>query len=95
MNPNRVCLDQAFLRWRGKFASFEATCFPGLCDFVRVHFDEKGEPKEFVPFVSGWLLTETTQFGRPCGLAVAKDGSLIVGDDTLGWIYRVTYSGPH
>jgi len=40
MKPNRVCLDQAFLRWRGKFASFEATCFPGLCDFVRVHFDD-------------------------------------------------------
>jgi hypothetical protein len=32
--------------------------------------------------------------GRPAGLAVAKDGSLLVGDDTNGVIYRVSYAGP-
>ena len=32
-------------------------------------------------------------FGRPAGLAVMKDGSLLVSDDTNGVIYRVRYSG--
>lgn len=30
---------------------------------------------------------------RPSGLAVASDGSLYVGDDTRGRIWRITYSG--
>ena len=40
MKTTRACLDQAYLRWRGKFASFEAMCFEGVCEFVRVHFDD-------------------------------------------------------
>ena len=40
MKPNRSSFDQAYLRWRGKFVLFEARCFEGLCEFVRVHFDD-------------------------------------------------------
>jgi hypothetical protein len=40
MKPKLLPFDRAYLRWRGKFASFEATCFEALCDFVRVHFDD-------------------------------------------------------
>jgi hypothetical protein len=40
MKPKLSSFDQAYLRWRGKFASFEATCFAALCEFVRVHFDD-------------------------------------------------------
>jgi glucose/arabinose dehydrogenase len=29
--------------------------------------------------------------GRPVGLAVAKDGSLLVSDDVGGVVYRVSY----
>jgi hypothetical protein len=32
--------DTAYLRWRAKFAPFEANCFDALCEFVRVHFDD-------------------------------------------------------
>jgi Raf kinase inhibitor-like YbhB/YbcL family protein len=32
--------------------------------------------------------------GRPVGVAVAKDGSLLIGDDANGIIYRVVYDGP-
>jgi hypothetical protein len=34
-----VCFDIAYIRWRTEFAPFEADCFDGLCEFVRVHFD--------------------------------------------------------
>ena len=32
--------DTAYLRWRAKFAPFEANCFDALCEFVRVHFED-------------------------------------------------------
>ena len=33
-------------------------------------------------------------WGRPTALAIAKDGSLLVADDTGGTIWRITYTGP-
>jgi glucose/arabinose dehydrogenase len=33
-------------------------------------------------------------WGRPAALAVAKDGSLLVADDTGGTIWRISYTGP-
>lgn len=43
--------------------------------------------------VSGWLIDEgRAHFGRLVGRAVAPDGSLLVGDDTNGVIYRISYS---
>ena len=32
-------------------------------------------------------------WGRPAALAVVKDGSLLVADDTGGTIWRITYTG--
>ena len=32
-------------------------------------------------------------WGRPAALAVAKDGSLLIVDDTGGTIWRVAYTG--
>ncbi|HZT88666.1 MAG TPA: PQQ-dependent sugar dehydrogenase [Stellaceae bacterium] len=34
-------------------------------------------------------------WGRPAALAVAKDGSLLVADDTGGTIWRIAYNGTH
>jgi glucose/arabinose dehydrogenase len=34
-------------------------------------------------------------WGRPAALAVAKDGSLLVADDTGGTIWRISYTGSH
>jgi glucose/arabinose dehydrogenase len=55
----------------------------------------------FQNFVSGWLFLDrepdnTKQwktFGRPAGLVVAQDGSLLISDDNNGIIYRVSYQG--
>jgi glucose/arabinose dehydrogenase len=32
-------------------------------------------------------------WGRPTALAVAKDGSLLIADDTGGTIWRIAYTG--
>jgi hypothetical protein len=45
------------------------------------------------PFwVSGEQRAEV--WGRPAALAVAKDGSRLVADDTGGTIWRISYKGP-
>jgi glucose/arabinose dehydrogenase len=58
---------------------------------ARIRF-ARGKPIRFEEFLSGFLVDGgEAQFGRPSGLAVMKDGSLLVSDDTGGVIYRVSY----
>lgn len=70
---------------------------PSGYEVARIRF-ENGRPVAFAPFVSGFLIDEGYgrygQIGRPTGLAVAKDGSLLIGDDDNGIIYRVSYEAP-
>jgi glucose/arabinose dehydrogenase len=46
----------------------------------------------YEPFATGWLQGESA-WGRPADVLVAKDGSLLISDDTAGAIYRVSYRG--
>ena len=53
-----------------------------------------GKPQGFDDFMTGFLVNNNAGvFGRPAGIAIAKDGSLLVGDDTNGVIYRISYKG--
>ncbi|MBW4505981.1 MAG: sorbosone dehydrogenase family protein [Scytonematopsis contorta HA4267-MV1] len=59
---------------------------------VRVRY-QNGKAVKFEDFVTGFLSKDsTTQFGRPVGLAITRDGSLLFTDDTNGVIYRVSYT---
>ena len=40
-------------------------------------------------FLTGFVQSDDAVWGRPVGLAVAKDGALLVGEDANGVIYRV------
>jgi glucose/arabinose dehydrogenase len=79
--------NDAFVTMRGSWNRKP----PSGYEVVRVRF-ENGKPTSFEPFLRGFLNSQG-QFGRPVGLAVARDGSLLIGDDTNGVIYRVTYGG--
>ena len=60
---------------------------------VRLRF-ENGEPAGYEDFLTGFLLDDgVTHFGRPAGLLVAQDGSLLLAEDTNGVIYRISYTG--
>jgi glucose/arabinose dehydrogenase len=53
---------------------------------------ENGKPTGFEDFLTGFLINNgKNQFGRPAGLAVSKDGALLISDDSNGIIYRVSY----
>ncbi|GIV96447.1 MAG: L-sorbosone dehydrogenase [Herpetosiphonaceae bacterium] len=44
-------------------------------------------------FATGWLRPDGSSFGRPVGLVVARDGSLLISDDKAGMIYRIAWTG--
>ncbi|WP_414476019.1 PQQ-dependent sugar dehydrogenase [Microvirga sp. M2] len=44
-------------------------------------------------FMTGFVLDAKTVWGRPAGIAVARDGALLVSDDANGTIFRVAYQG--
>ena len=61
--------------------------------FARVRVED-GKPAAFEDFITGFLVQEDkAQFGRPCGLALAPDGSLFLSDDGGGVIYLISWQG--
>jgi glucose/arabinose dehydrogenase len=44
-------------------------------------------------FATGFVVNDSEVWGRPVGVAVAKDGALLVSEDANGTIWRITYSG--
>jgi glucose/arabinose dehydrogenase len=64
---------------------------------VRVPFKD-GRPQGFYEnFAAGFWVSGVHRaevWGRPTALAIAKDGALLVADDTGGTIWRIAYTGP-
>ncbi len=48
---------------------------------------------EYVDFVTGMVMDDTQVWGRPVGVAVARDGSLLFSDDASNSLWRVRYVG--
>ena len=82
----------AFVALKGSWNRSEPTGYK----VVRVPFKD-GRPEGFYEnFATGfWISGEQRAevWGRPAALAVAKDGSLLVADDTGGTIWRIAYTG--
>ena len=61
---------------------------------VFVRFDARGNPAgKPVPVLNGFLAGDGKTHGRPTWVAWAKDGALLVSDDTAGIIWRVAAPG--
>jgi glucose/arabinose dehydrogenase len=59
-------------------------------EVVYVPFDARGNPTgKPVPLLSGFLTADGNTHGRPTWVTWAKDGALLVSDDTAGIIWRV------
>jgi glucose/arabinose dehydrogenase len=61
---------------------------------IRIRFNNGKPVGGYDDFLTGWMLAEDKSevWGRPVGLVVAKDGSLLIADDAANRIWRVTYS---
>ncbi|PMD91424.1 oxidoreductase [Siphonobacter sp. BAB-5405] len=76
----------AFVAMRGSWNRSK----PSGYSVVRMHF-ENGKPVRFEDFLTGFLVDNNrSHIGRPVGVAVHADGSLLVSDDTNGVIYRIS-----
>ena len=51
---------------------------------------DANEAVGYEPFAQGWLQGEDA-WGRPSDLLVMPDGSLLVSDDLVGAVYRISY----
>jgi glucose/arabinose dehydrogenase len=61
---------------------------------VRVPLHQQGKGTgDYEEFLTGFITEDGKVWGRPVGVAVAKDGSLLVSDDGSGMIWRVSYGG--
>ena len=60
---------------------------------VRVPIEDGAATGEYEDFLVGFVTPEGDVWGRPVGVAVAKDGSLMVTDDASGTVWRVAYAG--
>jgi glucose/arabinose dehydrogenase len=84
--------NHAFAAFRGSWNRSEATGYK----VVRIPFNAQGKAEgSYEDFVTGWLVDakRPTAWGRPVGLAIAQDGSLLITDEPGGTIWRVTYVG--
>ncbi len=81
--------NSAFVTMHGSWNRTEPTGY----NVVWVRF-VNGQPVEFSDFLSGFLLEDQRAFfGRPAGLLVTQDGSLLVSDDVGGTVYQIRYTG--
>ncbi|MBC5767318.1 PQQ-dependent sugar dehydrogenase [Ramlibacter albus] len=62
-------------------------------DVVMVKTDPAGRSAEIVPFVTGFMDPATDQmWGRPVYFLQMPDGSMLLSDEQVGAIYRISYA---
>jgi glucose/arabinose dehydrogenase len=63
-------------------------------EVIRVPLHQTGHATgEYEDFLSGFVLPDGHVWGRPVGITVAQDGSLLVSDDGSESIWRVSHTG--
>jgi glucose/arabinose dehydrogenase len=60
---------------------------------IRVIVKDGVPTGEYDDFATGFVVSDSEVWGRPVGVAVDKDGALLVSEDASGTIWRITHSG--
>jgi glucose/arabinose dehydrogenase len=62
-------------------------------EVIRVPLRQTGHATgEYEDFLTGFVVDDESAWGRPVGVVVAPDGSLLVSDDGSGSVWRVSYT---
>ncbi len=82
----------AFVALRGSWNRSKRTGYK----IIRIPFKNGRPAGGYWDFLKGWSPDENSNevYGRPVGLLVLKDGSMLITDDGASKIWRVTYTKP-
>jgi glucose/arabinose dehydrogenase len=61
---------------------------------VRVRCQNGRATGAYDDFLTGFVVDNTSVWGRPVGVAVARDGALLVTEDANNTLWRVSYRTP-
>jgi glucose/arabinose dehydrogenase len=76
----------AFVALHGSHSRPEMTGYK----VIRVRMKDGQPIGEYEDFMTGFVVDNDSVWGRPAGVAVTRDGALLVSDDANGTIFRVT-----
>ncbi|MGB8535591.1 MAG: sorbosone dehydrogenase family protein [Acidobacteriaceae bacterium] len=104
VNPHMASLEVLFYEGSQFPASFHGWAFAaehgswnreprGGYEVIAVPIKNDKATGEYEDFLTGFVLPDGKVWGRPVGVVVAKDGSLLVSDDGSNSIWRVSYAG--
>jgi glucose/arabinose dehydrogenase len=60
---------------------------------IRLRFNNWKPTGEYEDFLTGFVVSDDAVWGRPVGIAVAQDGSLLVSEDGNGTLWRIARTG--
>ena len=58
---------------------------------IRIRLKDGVPTGEYEDFVTGFVIGDSEVWGRPVGVAVSRDGALLVSEDGNGTIWRITH----
>lgn len=78
--------DDLLVAYHGSFNRTVPTGYK----IVRYHLDENGEVLSSEDFLTGFLQSDGSLYGRPVDILIDKNGIMFVSDDKSGVIYRIS-----
>ena len=102
LQPHNASLEMVFYEGSQFPASYKGDAFAGEhgswnrdmrtgYEVIRVPMRNGHATGEYEDFLTGFVTSDGQVWGRPVGVAVAPDGSLMVTDDGTNSIWRVSY----
>jgi glucose/arabinose dehydrogenase len=105
LQPHNASLEMTFYTGRQFPAEYDGDIFASEhgswnratragYEVIRVPLHQTGHATvEYQDFLTGFVLPSGDAWGRPVGVTVAHDGSLLVSDDGSNSVWRITYTG--
>ena len=104
LQPHFASLEMTFYNGKQFPASYDGDAFAAEhgswnkakragYEVIRIPMHDGHATGEYEDFLTGFVTPDGKVWGRPVGVAVAKDGSLFVSDDGTRSIWHVIYTG--
>lgn len=81
--------EDAFVALHGSWNRSKRTGYK----VIRLRFENGRPTGEYEDFMTGFVRSDRSVWGRPVGVTVTSDGALLVSEDGNGTIWRVAYTG--